>query len=101
MTTNREIRILADANNIAQTAAAEFLDAARDAVREKDSFAVALAGGSTPKALYGLLVNNPLLQQRCLGARSNSSSETSATYLPTMQRATSVWPAKRCLAKLR
>ena len=64
MTTNREIRILADANNIAQTAAAEFLDAARDAVREKDSFAVALAGGSTPKALYGLLVNNPLLQAK-------------------------------------
>jgi 6-phosphogluconolactonase len=64
MTTNREIRILADANNIAQTAAAEFLDAARDAVREKDSFTVALAGGSTPKALYGLLVTNPLLQAK-------------------------------------
>src|SRR5258705_1326829 len=64
MTTNREIRILADANNIAQTAAAEFLDAARDAVREKDSFTVALAGGSTPKSLYGLLVNNPLLQAK-------------------------------------
>jgi 6-phosphogluconolactonase len=64
MTTHREIRILADANNIAQTAAAEFLDAARDAVREKDSFTVALAGGSTPKALYGLLVNNPLLQAK-------------------------------------
>jgi 6-phosphogluconolactonase len=64
MTTNREIRILADANNIAQTAAAEFLDAARDAVREKDSFTVALAGGSTPKALYGLLVSNPLLQAK-------------------------------------
>ena len=64
MTTNREIRILADANSIAQTAAAEFLDAARDAVREKDSFTIALAGGSTPKALYGLLVNNPLLQAK-------------------------------------
>src|ERR1700739_975920 len=38
MATNREIRILADANSIAQTAAAEFLEAARDAVREKDSF---------------------------------------------------------------
>src|SRR5260370_21818276 len=61
MTTNREIRILADANSIAQTAAAAFLEAARDAVREKDSFTVALAGGSTPKALYGLLATNPLL----------------------------------------
>ena len=51
---------MADANGIAQTAAAEFLEAAREAVREKDSFCVALAGGSTPKALYGLLSSNPL-----------------------------------------
>jgi 6-phosphogluconolactonase len=57
-TTNREIRILADANAIAQTAAAEFVEAAREAVCLKDSFSVALAGGSTPKALYGLLLNN-------------------------------------------
>jgi len=64
MTNNREVRILADANGIAQTAAAEFLEAAREAVREKDSFCVALAGGSTPKALYGLLTNNPLLQAK-------------------------------------
>src|SRR5580765_6804302 len=60
--TNREIRILADANAIAQTAAAEFLEAAKEAVREKGSFSVALSGGSTPKALYGLLMNNPVLQ---------------------------------------
>jgi len=57
-----EIRILADANAIAQTAAAEFLEAAKEAVREKGSFSVALSGGSTPKALYGLLINNPVLQ---------------------------------------
>jgi 6-phosphogluconolactonase len=61
-TTNREVRILADSNGIAQTAAAEFLEAAREAVRTKDSFCVALSGGSTPKALYGLLLNNPMLQ---------------------------------------
>lgn len=59
---NREVRILANANAIAQTAAAEFVEAALDAVRTKDSFSVALSGGSTPKALYGLLVNNPVLQ---------------------------------------
>jgi 6-phosphogluconolactonase len=60
MTANREVRILADANGIAQTAAAEFLEAALAAVREKGSFSVALAGGSTPKALYGLLASDPL-----------------------------------------
>lgn len=64
MTTNREIRILTDADTIAQMAAAEFLEAAREALSQKDSFCVALAGGSTPKALYGLLSNNPLLQAK-------------------------------------
>ena len=62
LATNREIRILADANAIAQTAAAEFLEAAKQAVREKGNFCVALSGGSTPKALYGLLTSNPALQ---------------------------------------
>src|SRR5215510_14437964 len=56
--TDREVRILADASAIAQTAAAEFVEAAKEAVCLKDSFSVALAGGSTPKALYGLLLNN-------------------------------------------
>jgi 6-phosphogluconolactonase len=60
--TNREIRILADANAIAQTAAAEFLEAAKQAVSEKGNFSVALSGGSTPKALYGLLIANQILQ---------------------------------------
>jgi len=64
MTGSREIRILADANSIAQTAAAEFLEAARESVGEKGSFSIALAGGSTPKTLYGLLASNPLLQAK-------------------------------------
>jgi 6-phosphogluconolactonase len=64
MTTNQEVRILADASSIAQTAAAEFLQAARESVSEKGSFSVALAGGSTPKTLYGLLASNPLLQAK-------------------------------------
>jgi 6-phosphogluconolactonase len=60
MTTNREVRLLANANAIAQAAAAEFLDAALEAVRQKGTFSVALAGGSTPKDLYGLLSSDPL-----------------------------------------
>jgi len=59
---DREIRILADANGIVHVAAAEFLEAARESVGERDCFRVALAGGSTPKALYELLGNNRLLQ---------------------------------------
>src|ERR1700676_5596170 len=54
----REIRILTDLGAIAKRAALEFLQAATSAVAEKHSFTVALAGGSTPKALYSLLADD-------------------------------------------
>jgi len=61
---DREIRILPDAAAIAKRAAQEFVQAAAAAVREKGSFNVALAGGSTPKALYSVLVNDPTLRSQ-------------------------------------
>ncbi len=61
---DREIRILADGAAIAKRAAQEFVQAAAAAVRAKGSFNVALAGGSTPKALYSLLVNDPTLRSQ-------------------------------------
>ena len=61
---NREIGILADGAAIAERAAREFVQAAAEAVRIKGSFNVALAGGSTPKALYSLLVNDPALRSQ-------------------------------------
>ena len=61
---DREIRILTDGATIARRAAQEFVQAAAAAVREKGSFNVALAGGSTPKALYSLLVNDPALRSQ-------------------------------------
>jgi 6-phosphogluconolactonase len=60
----REIRILADGAAIAKRAAQEFVQAAASAVSAKGSFNVALAGGSTPKALYRLLVNDPALRSQ-------------------------------------
>jgi 6-phosphogluconolactonase len=60
----REIRILSDGAAIAKRAAQEFVQAAASAVREKGSFRVALAGGSTPKALYGLLATDPALRSQ-------------------------------------
>ena len=57
-----EIRILADGAAIAKRAAQEFIQAAAAAVREREAFHVALAGGSTPKALYGLLANDPAMR---------------------------------------
>jgi 6-phosphogluconolactonase len=60
----REIRILPDGAAIARRAAQEFVQAAASAVRGRGSFNVALAGGSTPKALYNLLVNDPALRSQ-------------------------------------
>jgi 6-phosphogluconolactonase len=60
---NCEVRILADAAAITQRAAREFVDAAAAAKKEKGSFNVALAGGSTPKALYALLASDALRGQ--------------------------------------
>jgi 6-phosphogluconolactonase len=62
--TTADVRILQDPAAIAKRAAQEFVQAAAAAVREKGAFHVALAGGSTPKALYNLLVSDPLLRSQ-------------------------------------
>ena len=57
----RDIRILNDGAAIARRAANEFVQSAASVVREKGSFNVVLSGGSTPKALYGLLATDAAL----------------------------------------
>jgi 6-phosphogluconolactonase len=57
-----DIRILTNLDAIARRAAQEFVQSATSAVSEKGSFTVALAGGSTPKALYSLLANEAALR---------------------------------------
>jgi 6-phosphogluconolactonase len=59
----REIRILPSAAAIAARAAQIFVDAAKSAASENRAFSVALAGGSTPKALYSLLAAEPVRSQ--------------------------------------
>jgi 6-phosphogluconolactonase len=59
---NGEVRILPDGAAIARRAAQKFVEASVAAVNEKGSFSVTLAGGSTPKTLYDLLVNDPVLR---------------------------------------
>ena len=58
---NTEVRVLPDGEAIAKRCAQRFVEIAIAAVREKGSFHVALAGGSTPKILYSLLVEDPEL----------------------------------------
>jgi 6-phosphogluconolactonase len=59
-----KVVLFPDAPPIAQRAAEEFVKAANDAVAKKGSFTVALAGGSTPKALYTLLVDDSALRSK-------------------------------------
>lgn len=59
-----EIKIYPDANQIARAAAEEFVRLANEAVQETGRFAVALAGGSTPKTLYSLLAEDEALRQQ-------------------------------------
>ena len=59
-----EIHIFPDASAMAQRAAHEFLQCATSAVSDHGVFHVALTGGSTPKALYTLLANDPVLRSQ-------------------------------------
>jgi len=51
-----EIRVLASSQEVFELAAEEFVRQTNDAVSKRGRFTVALSGGSTPKALYQLLV---------------------------------------------
>jgi 6-phosphogluconolactonase len=59
---NVEVRVLPDAAAIAKRAAQKFVEIGAAAAKERGSFNVVLSGGSTPRALHGLLVNDPTLR---------------------------------------
>jgi 6-phosphogluconolactonase len=61
---NREVQILPDAAAIARRAAEKIIEAAAIAVKERGVFTLSLAGGSTPKALYNLLVTDRTLRSQ-------------------------------------
>jgi 6-phosphogluconolactonase len=58
------IRIFADAAALCRAAADVYIGAAKQAVAERNRFTVALAGGSTPKALYALLATDGALRSQ-------------------------------------
>jgi 6-phosphogluconolactonase len=60
----REVLILPDAAAVTRRAAEEFLNSASEAVSQKGSFTVSLSGGSTPKALYALVSDDPALRSK-------------------------------------
>lgn len=58
MPSAQSIEIFATPSDLFHAAAEEFIRAARSAIGAQGRFAVALSGGSTPKALYSLLAAN-------------------------------------------
>ncbi len=56
------IRIMVTAEDVAREAAEEFVRLAKESVAERGRFAVALSGGSTPKLLYSMLADDPVLR---------------------------------------
>lgn len=55
-----ELRVLADGDGVRDAALSAVLEAARAALDERGEFHLALAGGSTPKALYHALAEREL-----------------------------------------
>lgn len=58
-----DVRIFDHAEELAQVAAEAFVKNAQEAIARSGRFAVALAGGSTPKRLYRLLADAPYCHQ--------------------------------------
>ncbi|MGI8997425.1 MAG: 6-phosphogluconolactonase [Pyrinomonadaceae bacterium] len=56
--TECNVRVLRDADEVSRVAADEITRRANQVVRERGKFTVALSGGSTPKVLYTLLANS-------------------------------------------
>jgi 6-phosphogluconolactonase len=55
---NAEIKVFENLQQVAQAAAEEFIRQSQKAIQQNNRFTVALSGGSTPKALYGLLAKH-------------------------------------------
>ena len=58
-----EIEVFPDSHALARAAAWYFTILAQSAIARQGQFSVALAGGSTPKALYELLAQPPFVEQ--------------------------------------
>ena len=52
-------QVYPDADALAQGAAGDLLRVAQQSVAQRGIFTLALAGGSTPRKLYGLLASDP------------------------------------------
>jgi 6-phosphogluconolactonase len=65
-----QIQILPDATAVAKQAAQHFIEASRNAIEQKGVFEVALAGGSTPKAMYAQLAQDESLREKNMWSKT-------------------------------
>ena len=63
-TQNRELQIFENGEAVSRIAAELLTDMALETLTSKESFAVALSGGSTPKNMFATLVNDAALRDR-------------------------------------
>ncbi len=59
----KKVIIAKDSDELNKIAAGKFVSIARNTLKKKDKFTVALAGGSTPKSLYNLLASDEFRSQ--------------------------------------
>lgn len=59
----RDLRLLPDADSLAQAAADHINELAAKAIAEQGRFSIALSGGSTPRALYERLATEPYIKR--------------------------------------
>lgn len=63
-TKNCEIKIVENGEAVSRTAAEMMVSLALETLRSKESFAVALSGGSTPNKMFAILANDAALRDR-------------------------------------
>jgi 6-phosphogluconolactonase len=63
-TKNREIQIVENGEAVSRTAAEMMVSLALKKLKSKESFAVALSGGSTPKNMFAILANDAALREQ-------------------------------------
>ena len=63
-TKNREIQIVENGEAVSRTAAEMMVSLALKKLQSKESFAVALSGGSTPKNMFAILANDAALRNQ-------------------------------------
>jgi 6-phosphogluconolactonase len=61
---NREIQIVENGEAVSRSAAEMMVSLALEKLKSKESFAVALSGGSTPKNMFAVLANDAALRNR-------------------------------------